>query len=82
MPDIQIERKLAVINGFVSIPDGGRTLRTSLTPDDVLTLIPGSELIQISGDQRSDAEYIKLPVFDAPGGPPEDWFATCRAAAS
>ena len=45
---INIERKLAVVNGFVEIPDGARTLRTKLTPLDVLDLIPGSTLIRLS----------------------------------
>ena len=45
---IDIERKLAVVNGFVEIPDGQRTLRTKLTPLDVLDLIPGSTLIRLS----------------------------------
>lgn len=45
---VNIERKLAVINGFVEIPDGHRTLRTTLTPLDVLHLIPGSTLIRTS----------------------------------
>ena len=46
--DIDIERKLPVINGFVSIPDGQRLLPTKLTPLDVLALIPGSSLIRLS----------------------------------
>lgn len=45
---IDIEKKLAVVNGFVEIPDGQRTLRTKLTPLDVLDLIPGSTLIRLS----------------------------------
>lgn len=46
--NIDIEKKLAVVNGFVEIPDGQRTLRTKLTPLDVLSLIPGSTLIRLS----------------------------------
>lgn len=45
---INVERKLAVVNGFVEIPDGQQTLRTKLTPIDVLNLIPGSTLIRLS----------------------------------
>jgi len=48
--NIDIERKLAVVNGFVEIPDGQRTLRTKLTPLDVLALIPGSTLVRLSPD--------------------------------
>jgi hypothetical protein len=46
--NIDIEQKLQVINGFVSIPDGQRLLSTKLTPLDVLALIPGSTLIRLS----------------------------------
>jgi len=46
--EIDIERKLPVINGFVSIPDGQRLLPTKLTPLDALALIPGSSLIRLS----------------------------------
>lgn len=46
--DVDIERKLPVINGFVAIPDGQRLLPTKLTPIDVLSLIPGSSLIRLS----------------------------------
>jgi hypothetical protein len=46
--NIDVERKLAVINGFVAIPDGQRLLPTKLTPLDVLALIPGSSLIRLS----------------------------------
>lgn len=45
---IDIERKLAVVNGFVEIPDGQHTLKTKLTPLDVIDLIPGSTLIRLS----------------------------------
>lgn len=53
---VNIERKLAVVNGFVEIPDGQRTLRTKLTPLDVLDLIPGSTLVRLS--PNSDMEEI------------------------
>ena len=46
--NIDVERKLAVVNGFVEIPDGQRTLKTKLTPLDVLSLIPGSTLVRLS----------------------------------
>jgi hypothetical protein len=99
--DIDVERKLAVVNGFVEIPDGQRTLRTKLTPLDVLALIPGSTLIRLSphsamteiivsdptavsisgGARQQNRLFVKLPAFDRLDGPPEDWFATLRAAA-
>ena len=45
---IDIEKKLAVVNGFVEIPDGQRTLKSKLTPLAVLSLIPGSTLVRLS----------------------------------
>ena len=45
---IDVEKKLSVVNGFVEIPDGQRTLKTKLPPLDVLDLIPGSTLIRLS----------------------------------
>lgn len=45
---IDIQRLLPVINGFVSIPDGQIVHNTKLTPMDVLALIPGSTLVRLS----------------------------------
>lgn len=57
--DINVEKKLAVVNGFVEIPDGQRTLKTKLTPLDVIDLIPGSTLIRLS-PHSSISEIIVL----------------------
>ncbi len=81
---IDIERKLAVINGFVEVPDLQRTARTKLTPEAVLLLIPGSTRTRVGLPSRIvDQEWIVLPTFDrfADAQPPEDWFAILRAAA-
>lgn len=101
--DISIKRKLPVINGFVSIPDGQQLLRTKLTPLDVIALIPGSSLVRIDGsgshvvnignldptaftlNGTAKSQYqlwVQLPEHDRLVGPPEDWFATLREAAS
>lgn len=61
MSSINVERKLAVINGFVEIPDGQFNLRTKLTPDDVLALIPGSKLIRLSPYSNSE-QVISISV--------------------
>jgi hypothetical protein len=60
--NIDIERKLAVVNGFVEIPDGQRTLRTKLTPLDVLDLIPGSTLIRLSPHSSVDEITVLDPT--------------------
>ena len=56
--DINIKRKLPVINGFVSIPDGQQFLRTKLTALDVLTLVPGSTLVYMGGRHASNMQEI------------------------
>ena len=82
---INIELKLAVINGFVEIPDGQRTLRTKLTPADVLDLIPGSSTTRLwDGNSRIvHQEWIVLPQYDRSSTtrPPEDWYQILRDAA-
>ena len=78
---INIERKLAVRNGFVEIPDGP-LLRTSLTPEEVLSTIPGSKRIRIglAPSRIVDQEWIILPAFDRFDGAPEDFFEILRNA--
>jgi len=82
---IDIERKLAVVNGFVEIPDGQRTLRTKLTPEDVLALIPGTRRVRIglAPARIHDQEWIVFPTYDrfADAQPPADWFQILRDAA-
>lgn len=60
--DINVEKKLAVVNGFVEIPDGQRTLRTKLTPLDVIDLIPGSTLIRLSPHSAVDEIIVLDPT--------------------
>lgn len=60
---INIQRKLPVINGFVSIPDGQAFKRTSLTPQDVITLIPGTTIMRMGrglGGQVLDPTFIQI----------------------
>ena len=78
---INIERKLPIINGFVQIPDGEIDLRNLLTADEAIDAIPGSGKIRISGDQRSDRKWIVLPAYDREDGFPSDYFQTLRDAA-
>lgn len=57
---IGIRRMLAVINGFVAIPDGEEFLRTKLTPIDVLYLIPGSVLVRMGARGSSNVEEMVI----------------------
>jgi hypothetical protein len=56
---INIRQQLPVINGFVSIPDGQGFKRTSLTPQDVITLIPGSSIMRMG---RGVGGFIADPM--------------------
>lgn len=58
--NIDVEKKLPVINGFVAIPDGQILLPTKLTPLDVLSLIPGSTLIRLG----SNSAIAEISVLD------------------
>lgn len=94
---VNISRRLPVINGFVSIPDGQAFRRTSLTPSIVIGLIPGSRLFRLGKDGKEISMptvqklvvrdknnyqmWIVLPDFDRLEGPPEDWFELLRDAA-
>jgi hypothetical protein len=60
--NIDIEKKLSVVNGFVEIPDGHRTLKTKLSPMDVLALIPGSTLIRLSPHSGVDEIIVLDPT--------------------
>jgi hypothetical protein len=74
----QMNRRLPIINGFVPVPDDQVLNPTTLTPEQVLSLIPGSRVVKI-GEHESDTSFIELPAFDYAA--PEDWYAILRAAA-
>jgi len=79
---INIERKLAVINGFVEIPDA-RLGRTSLTPAQVLNTISGSSRTRVGVYKIIDQEWAKLPEYERTDSPqpPSDYFGDLRDAA-
>jgi hypothetical protein len=54
MADINIDLQIPVINGFAAIPDGQILQRTKLTPDEVLSLIPGSTLFRMGRGRGSN----------------------------
>ena len=78
MPYPTLNRRLPIINGFVAVPGNEVEHPTTLTPENVLTLIPGSRVIKI-GARKEDAEYVELPEYEFSA--PEDWYAILRAAA-
>jgi len=73
-----MSRRLPVINGFVSVPDDQILHPTTLTPANVIALIPGSKLIKV-GVHESDQQFVELPPFEFAA--PEDWYAILKAAA-
>jgi hypothetical protein len=76
---INITYKLAVRNGFVEIPDDF-VHRTSLTPEQVLALIPGSVRRRevLVARRIIDQEWIELPAFDKADGPAQDYYQILR----
>lgn len=98
MADITIAPRLPVINGFVAIPNGENLHRTSLTPDDVLSLIPGCTLLRMgrgtnlngtydvqsyaATSRQQDQLWIVLPEYEPDAGFPSDWYNTLLTAAA
>lgn len=72
-----ISRRLAIINGFVEIPNSESDGKTALTPSMVLSLIPGAQLLN-DAKGVANQNFIELPEVDSDGVPmyPEDWFKT------
>jgi hypothetical protein len=63
--------RLAVINGFVEIPNSYFNAKTYLTPTQVIALIPGSEEVLIARQH-----FVQLPYFDRADKYPANWFQT------
>jgi hypothetical protein len=85
---ITIRRRLAVINGFVEVPDGQLRFRTSLRPADVLAIIPAATYVRRSpwnprqGVLQLDQQFIVLPDEGSTAGPAMDYFELLRQAAA
>lgn len=76
---ITIARKLAIINGFVEIPNSRIQGKTAVTPEEVLAAIPGSKIVNLTESglrPRHNMKFIELPVFDHMESYPDDWFNT------
>ena len=71
MPRINISRRLAIINGFVEIPNGDEGDKNKVTVDEALSLIPGSTTIR---ESISGRKYFVLPAYESMDGPAEDYF--------
>ena len=90
--EIFIERRLPVINQFVSVPDGQISLRNKLTPAAAEAAIPGSSTIfayvlgktqglQVSGGLGTNRQWFILPERDRESRSINDFFGTRRQAA-
>lgn len=64
LTEINIERKLPVINGFVQVPDKQITGRIEISIDEALALIPGSRRIRVGNSRIVDQEWFVLPAFE------------------
>ena len=71
---ITITRKLAVINGFVRIPNTNNSKETYLLPAAAEVAIPGSSVIQVVKES-----FLQLPTIDARSTTVSDYYATLNA---
>lgn len=76
---ITIVRKLAVINGFVEIPNSRIQGKTAVTVQEVLSAISDSKRLKLTdngGRPRHNMKFVEFPAFDHMEGYPSDWFNT------
>jgi hypothetical protein len=77
---ITITRRLAIINGFVEIPNTKIESKTAVTPSEAISAVPVAVREYINGAELRNMRFIKFPEVDARSYPP-DWYATLRAIA-
>lgn len=75
---IDIERRIPIINGFVQPPDSQILLSNKLTSTAAEAVIAGSSTTQIGGSIRTDRDWFILPAFDREDAAPSDFFQTLR----
>ena len=74
---ITITRKLAVINGYVEVPNSRIQGKTAVTVPEALAAIPGSKRTKLTESglrPRHNMKFVELPAFDRMEGYPDDWF--------
>lgn len=64
LTEINIERKLPVINGFVQVPDKQITGSRSITLASAQSLIAGSDDVRVGNSRIIDQEWLVLPAFE------------------
>lgn len=78
MIEIDASRRLAIINGFVEIPNGLERHKNKITEDEALNLISGSSVIV---ESYSDRRWFVLPEYEVKEGPSEDYFSILKESA-
>jgi len=76
---ITITRKLAVINGFVEIPNARIQAKTAVTVPEALAAVSGTKRVRLTesgGRPRHNMKFVEFPAFDHMDGYPDDWFDT------
>jgi hypothetical protein len=82
MNNITITRKLAIINGYVEIPNARIQAKTAVPTQEVLNTILGTSrqrLTESGGRSRDNMKFIKFPAFNIDDGYPSDWFSALNA---
>lgn len=76
--DIRIHRDFPIINDYVQVPPNKETDKTRVTPTEAVTLIVGSEQVNLSlgsgrprGSKQGQQGFIRLP-----GITPNEWYTT------
>ena len=76
---ITISRKLAIINGYVEVPNTKISSKTAVLPADVTSAISGSDILTINGSRLRSMQFVELPAFAAYNSPIQDDYATIKA---
>jgi len=87
---ITVRKRIPVINGFVRIPNADNSKLTALTPDEALSAVSGSSLVNVdSMNMRNNKlrgrvhnfNHIEFPETQIGSLYPDDWYADLNDAA-
>jgi len=76
---ITISRKLAIINGFVEIPNTKIESKTAVLPTSVLSSIAGTKRVTINGSRLRSMRFVEFPAAVAYNPPIVDYYEAVKA---